>query len=95
MTEIEKPERALKQLVNVLFAGFVRGEKFVKIEIRKSSIRYARGKELPQAPRFDGSKLANFLKNNALERVLKNSRIEQMANLQPSPTLDQHRAKKS
>jgi len=92
MALIEKCECALKELIDFFFRDLVRREESVQIKLRKTAIRYARGKKFPQAAGFDGSQSANLLEHNAPLGILKNSGIEQFADFQPRPALDQHRA---
>jgi hypothetical protein len=90
---VEKLERALKQFVYVLFAGFVWCEKLVEIKVWESAVCDTGRKKLPQTSRFNRSEVSNFLEHHALQRILKYSWIEQMTDLQSSPALDQYRAK--
>src|SRR5216683_6174426 len=95
MTKIEKLQHALKQLIDLFLADLVRGEEVVQVEVRKSAIGQARGQERPQAAGINGTHFADFLEENALQRIFKNGRIEQFANFGPRPALDQDRAQKA
>jgi len=92
MALVEKRQCALKELIDLFFGDLVRGEEPVEIEFREPTIGHAGRKKCPQAPRFDGSQRADFFKHHALQRILKNSGIEQFADFQPGSALDQHRA---
>ena len=95
MAAIEKVQCTLKELRDLFFADFARGQQFVQIEVRKSAIRYPGRKEFAQAAGFNGSQIANFLEHRALQGVPKNTGVKQLAELNARPALDQHRAKKA
>src|SRR5260370_20362812 len=92
MTKIEKLQDTLKQLIDLFLADLVWGEELVQIEVWKSSNGHARGQEHPQAAGINGSKLADFLGDSALQRIFKDSQIEQIANFEARAALDQNRA---
>src|SRR5260370_25958604 len=95
MAESEKLQRALKKLIDLLFADFVGGEQFFQVEVRKSTIHYARRQQLPQPPGIDGSEFPDFFEDHALQWIFEDGRIEQFAYLDARPALDQHRAEKA
>ena len=95
MAEVEELQGALKELIDLLFRDLVRGEQFVQVEVGKSAIGHTRRQKFPQAPRIDGSQLADFFENHAMQRIIKHDGIEQFADFRARPALDQHRAKKS
>ncbi|PYU66974.1 MAG: hypothetical protein DMG49_20310 [Acidobacteria bacterium] len=95
MAEIKKLQGTLKQLIDFFLADLVRSEELVQVEVRESAIGYTRGQECPQAAGINGSHFADFLENNALQLVFKNIRIKQLADLNASSALDQHRAEKA
>src|SRR6266705_552587 len=95
MTKIEKLQHALKQLIDLFLADLVRGEELVQVEARKSAIGHARGQERPQPAGINGPHFADFLEENALQRIFKNGRIEQFANFGSRTALDQDRAQKA
>src|SRR6266478_864430 len=95
MTEIEKLQRARKKLIDLFFADFARGEQFVPIEVRESAIRHPGRQKFPQAAGLNGSQISDFLEHRALKGVPKDTGIKQLAELNASPALDQHRAKKA
>jgi len=88
MAEIEKLQHTFKQLVDLFLADFVGSEEFFQVEIRESTIGYSRGQERPQAAGIDRAQLANFLEDRALQRIVKDTGIEQFTNLNPRPALD-------
>src|SRR5260370_37670354 len=72
MTKIEKLQHALKQLIDFFLADLVRGEHVVEVEVRESAMGQARGQKGPQAAGINGSHFADFLEENALQRIFKN-----------------------
>jgi hypothetical protein len=70
-------------------------EEIVQVEVRKPAVGYKRGKEFPQAARFDSAQRANLFEDYAPQRIVKNTGIEQSANLQACAWLQQHRAKEA
>src|SRR6266849_668468 len=95
VAEIEELQRNLKKLIDLFSTGFARGQHCVEIEVRKSSIGHARRKKFAQAAGIDGSQRADFFEDHTLQRLFKDTGIEQLANLGARPALDQHRAKKA
>ena len=95
MAKIEELQCALKELVDFFFVDLVWGEEFVEVEVRKTSVGHASGQKLPQAAGINSSQLADFFKQDALQRIVKNTGIEQLANLEARAALYQHRAKKT
>src|SRR6266571_367728 len=94
MAEIEKLQSALEKLIDVLLADLVRGEELAKVEIRESAIGHAGRQKLPQAAGINRTEFADFFEDHSLQRVLENTGIEQPADLDARPALDQHRAEK-
>ena len=95
MTEIEKLQDAFKQLIDFFLADLVRSEELLEVEVWESAIGYPRGQQRAQAAGINRAQLANFLENRALQRIIKDSGIEQLANLNACPALDQNRAEKT
>ena len=65
MAQVEELQCALEELVDFVFADFVRREQSVKIEIRETAIGNACGKKFPQAARLDGAEPANFFEDGS------------------------------
>ena len=93
MALIEEPQRALEEFFNIFFGGLVRREKLMQIEVGKTTIRHPRGKQLAQPPRFDGTQATDLLEHDALQRILKNRRIDKPAYFLSRAALDQNRTK--
>src|SRR5881392_3549494 len=74
MAKIEKLQCALKELVDFFLVDLVWGEEFVEVEVRKTSVGHASGQKLPQAAGINSSQLADFFKQDALQRIVKNTR---------------------
>src|SRR6266852_8813535 len=81
VAEIQKLQRTLKELIDLFSTGFARGQHCVEIEVRESSIGHARRKKFAQAARIDGSQRADFSEAQPLQRLFKDTGIEQLANL--------------
>src|SRR5436853_6340777 len=95
MAEIEKLQRAFKELVDLFFADLVRSKEFVQVEVWKAAVGHARGQKLPQAAGIDGPQLADFFKHHALQGIVKDTGIEQFTNLNARSALDQHGTEKA
>ena len=95
MAAIEKPQGALKELVDLFFGCFVRGEQLLQVEVRKSAVGHPRREKLPQATGTDGSEVSDFFEDHALQWIFEDAWIEQIAYLNARPALDQHRAEKA
>src|SRR5213083_733710 len=95
MAKIEELHCCLKELVDVSLVDRVWGEESVDVEVRKTSVGHASVQKLPQAAGINSSQLADFFKQDALQRIVKNTGIEQLANLEARAALYQHRAKKT
>ena len=95
MTHVQKLKGALEKLIDLSFADLVRGKKRMKIEIRKAAIGDAGGKKFAEAPGFDGTEKANFLEDDAAQRVLKNGSVEQAADFGAGTTFDEHGAQEA
>jgi hypothetical protein len=93
MALVEKQQCALKELIDFLFADFMRGEQTLKVEFRKPAAAHFGRKKFPQAAGFDGSQRADFFEHHAPQRILKNNGIEQFADFRPRSTFDQHGTK--
>src|SRR3989441_5871577 len=94
MTEIEKLQSALEKLIDLFLANLVRGEEVAKVEIRESAIGHAGRQKLPQAAGINRTEFADFFEDHTLQRVLENAGVEEPADLDARPALDQHRAEK-
>src|SRR4029077_7104411 len=88
-------QHAFKQLVDLFFADLVRSEKLFQVEIRESTTGYSSRQERAQAAGINRRYLANFLEDHALQRIVKDTGIEQLADLDPRAALDQDRAEKA
>jgi hypothetical protein len=95
LAEVEKLQRALKEMVDFLFTHFAWSEQLLQVEVREAAVGDTGWQEFPQAAGIDGSQLADFFEDHALQRVFKHTGIEQLANLHARPALDQHRAEKA
>src|SRR6266481_7007957 len=94
VTEVKKLQRTLEQMIDFLFTHFVRSQQLLQVEVREASIRNTGGQKLAQTAGIHRAHIANFLKHHTMQRIFKHAKIEQLADLQPRPALDQHRAKK-
>ncbi|PYT72534.1 MAG: hypothetical protein DMG39_09540 [Acidobacteria bacterium] len=88
MTQIEELQGALEELVNLLFADFVRSKKSVKVEVGESAIRNPRWEKLAQAAGLDGTELANLLEDDSPQGILEDVWVEQAADFVASATFD-------
>ena len=95
MAEVEKFQSAFKELINLLFADFVRRKKRVQIKIREAAAGHARRQELTEAARIDGAEFANLLEDHAAQGILKNMRIEEFADFAARSAFNQYRAQKT
>src|SRR5205823_4415288 len=95
MAQIEQLQRALKELIDLSLADFLRGQKRLQVEVGKSAIRNAGRKKFAQAARINGTKFANLLEHHAVKGILKHAGIEQPANLSARSAFDQHRAQEA
>src|SRR5260370_21323598 len=87
MAEIEKQQHIVKKLIDLSFADLVRSEEVVQVEIRESAIGHTRGQERPQVAGVHGAQLPGFLEYHALQGVVKDTRIQQPAELTPGAPL--------
>src|SRR5258707_11497792 len=95
VAEIEKLQGTLKKLVDFFFADFRRGQELVQIEVRKAAVGHARGQKFPQAAGINSSQITDFFKHHPLQRIVKNTGIEQLADLKARSALDQHGAEEA
>src|SRR6266849_6285422 len=95
VAEVEQLQGALKKLIDLFFAHFVRGEQLLQVEVREAAVGHASGQKFAQAAGIHRSHIANLLENNPVQRVVKDSGIKQFADLCACPALDQHRTEKA
>ena len=92
MAAVEQLQRALEQLLYIFFGSLMGRKKFVQVKIREAPVGYSAREQLPQSARFNAAEIADFLENDSLQRVVKNRRIEQAANLRARSALQQNGA---
>src|SRR2546430_309543 len=95
MAQIEQLQRALKELINLFLADFLRGQKRLQVEVGKSAIGNAGRNKFAQAARINGAKFANLLEHHTAQGILKYAGIEQPANFSARSAFDQHRAQEA
>src|SRR5260370_24167066 len=95
MSEIEKLQHAFKKLIDLFLADLVRREELFQVEVWESAIGYSRGQERAQAAGINRAPLANFLENGALQRIVKDAWVKQLANLNPRAAFDQDPTEKA
>jgi len=95
MAEIEKLQSAFKKVIDFFFADFVWGEQLLQVEVREAAVSHAGGQKRAQLAGVNRSHAADFLENDPMQRIFKDTGIKQLADLQTRPALDQHRAEKT
>ena len=95
MAEVKKFQSAFKELIDLLFADFVRRKKGVQIKVPEVAAGHARWQELAEAARIDGAEFANLLEDHAVQRILKNMRIEEFADFAARSSFNQYRAQET
>jgi hypothetical protein len=95
IAEVEELQSALEELIDFIFADFVRRKQGAQIEIGEAAIGDAGRQKFAQATRLDGTESANLFEYHAAQRILEDSGIEQFADFGPRAALNQHRAKKA
>src|SRR5216683_1440749 len=70
-------------------------EQLLQVEVREPAVGHAGGQKFAQAARVHRSHVADFLEDYPVQRVVKDTGIKQLANLNARPALDQHRTKKA
>ena len=95
MAEIEKLQRAFKKVIDFFFGDFVRGEQFLQVEIWEAAVGHAGGQKRAEVAGVNRAHATDFLENDAMQRVCKDTGIKQLADLQAGTALDQHRAEKT
>src|SRR5216684_5571119 len=88
MAEVEKLQRAFKETVDFSCGYFVRSEEFLQVEVREAAVGHAGRQERPEVTGVHRAHGADFLENDAVQRICKDAGIEQLADLQARAALD-------
>jgi len=92
---VDQAERTLEEFLDVLFADHARGEEFVEIEVGEAAIGDAGWKLFDQEFAVDRAQGADFLEEDALNRVEELVGIDEAAELDAGNRFDENGAEKA
>src|SRR6266404_5109720 len=82
-------------MIDLFFAHFVGCKQVLQVEVRESTVGHACRQKLSHPPRVHCAHFANFLEYHAVQRVIENTRVQQLADLRARPALNQHGTEKA